>query len=123
MTFQTMADGLCMVRLILLQVIHHPTAYMPEMAMCQMGMYMLCHPSHYYKYVEEDLLYTGESYESFIYNLQCIPLQHVGGRSNCCSLWRHVEYRHQYCIADYQKTVPFIPQQKSTRCCVSMQWQ
>ena len=53
-----------MVRAILLQVIHHPTAYMAEMAMRQAAMYMLRHPSHYYKYVEEDLLYTGESYES-----------------------------------------------------------
>ena len=58
-----------MVRAILLQVIHHPTAYMPEMAMCQAAMYMLRHPSRYYKYVEEDLLYTGESYESSVYNV------------------------------------------------------
>ena len=32
-------------------------------------MFMLHHPSRYYKYVEEDLLYAGESYESFVYNV------------------------------------------------------
>ena len=32
-------------------------------------MFMLRHPSRYYKYVEEDLLYAGESYESFVYNV------------------------------------------------------
>ena len=39
------------------------------MAMRQAAMFMLRHPSKYYKYVEEDLLYTGESYESFVYNV------------------------------------------------------
>ena len=61
-TFQTTADGLCMVRAILQQVVHYPTVYMPDMAMRQAAMFMLHHPSRYYKFVEEDLLYTGESY-------------------------------------------------------------
>ena len=39
------------------------------MAMQQAAMYMLRHPSRYYKFMEEDLLYAGESYESFIYNV------------------------------------------------------
>ena len=58
-----------MVRAILQQVVHHPTVYTAEMAMRQAAMFMLRHPSKYYKYVEEDLLYTGESYESFVYNV------------------------------------------------------
>ena len=58
-----------MVRAILQQVVHHPTVYTAEMAMRQAAMFMLRHPSKYYKYVEEDLLYTGKSYESFVYNV------------------------------------------------------
>ena len=68
-TFQTTADGLCMVRAILQQVVHHPTVYTPDMAMRQATMFMLCHPSRYYKFMEEDLLYAGESYESFVCNV------------------------------------------------------
>ena len=58
-----------MVRAILQQVIHHPTAYTPDMAMHQATMYMLRHPSCYYKFMEEDLLYASESYESLVYNV------------------------------------------------------
>ena len=58
-----------MVRAILLQVIHHPHAYSPDMAMRQVAMHMLCHPHRFYKYLEQELLETGESYESYCYNI------------------------------------------------------
>ena len=58
-----------MVRAILLQVIHHPHAYSPDMAMRQVAMHMLHHPHRFYKYLEQELLETGESYESYCYNI------------------------------------------------------
>ena len=39
------------------------------MAMRQVGMYMLRHPHRYYKYIEQELIDTGESYESYCYNV------------------------------------------------------
>ena len=58
-----------MVRAILLQVVHHPHAYTPDMAMRQVAMHMLRHPHRFYQYVEQELLETGESYESYCYNI------------------------------------------------------
>ena len=67
--FQTTPDGLCMVRGILQQVIHHPTQYTVEMAMHQVALPMLKHQNRYYQYVEDDLLKAGESYESYCVNI------------------------------------------------------
>ena len=67
--FQTAPDGLCMVRAILMQVPHHPHNYTAEMAMRQVALYMLCHPYKYFKCVEQELLRSGESYESYCYNV------------------------------------------------------
>ena len=58
-----------MVRGILQQVLHHPTEYTTEMAMCQVALHMIKHPNRFYQYVEEDLLKAGESYESFCVNV------------------------------------------------------
>ena len=58
-----------MVHAILLQVIHHPHTYTPDMAMRQVAMHMLRHPHRFYKYLEQELLETGESYESYCYNI------------------------------------------------------
>ena len=66
---QVEPDGLCMARAILLQVVHDPHKYSAEMLMRQAGMYMLRHPYKYYKALEIELLKTGESYESYCYNV------------------------------------------------------
>ena len=39
------------------------------MAMRQAALYMLCHPYKYFKCVEQELLRSGESYESYCYNV------------------------------------------------------
>ena len=67
--FQTVPDGLCMARAILMQVPHHPHNYTAEMAMRQVALYMLRHPYKYFKCVEQELLRSGESYESYCYNV------------------------------------------------------
>ena len=66
---QTVPDGLCMARAILEQVVHHPHAYGPEMAMRQVGLHLIRHPYKFYPLVEQELLETGESYESFCWNV------------------------------------------------------
>ena len=58
-----------MVRGILQQVIHHPTAYTAEMAMRQVAFHMLKNANRFYKYYEEQLLRAGESYESYVVNI------------------------------------------------------
>ena len=58
-----------MVRAILQQVPHHPHAYTAEMAMRQTAMYLLRHPHRYYRFLEQELLETGESYELYCYNV------------------------------------------------------
>ena len=58
-----------MVRGILQQVVHHPTAYTAEMAMRQVAFHMLRNPNRFYKFYEENLLKAGESYESFVVNV------------------------------------------------------
>ena len=68
-TFQTVPDGLCMAQAILMQIVHHPHNYTPKMAMRQVALYMLPHPYKYFKYVEQELLRSGESYESYCYNV------------------------------------------------------
>ena len=58
-----------MVRGILQQVVHHPTAYTAEMAMRQVAFHMLKNPNRFYKFYEEHLLRAGESYESYVVNV------------------------------------------------------
>ena len=67
--FQTTADGLCLARSILQQVIHHPHAYTPELLMKQAALHMIRHPYRFYKYLEQELTETGESYESYCVNV------------------------------------------------------
>ena len=90
------------------------------MAMHQAAMYMLRHPSRYYRFMEEDLLFTGESYESFVYNVfHC----NVWGDDLIAAVFGDMwNIAISIVSPTAKKTVPFIPQQKSTRCCVSMQW-
>ena len=52
-----------------MQIVHHPHNYTAEMAMCQAALYMLRHPYKYFKCVEQELLRSGESYESYCYNV------------------------------------------------------
>ena len=52
-----------------MQIIHHPHNYTAEMAMCQVALYMLRHPYKYFKCVEQELLRSGELYESYCYNV------------------------------------------------------
>ena len=66
--FQTATDGLCLSALILNQIYHH-LDYMPEMAMHQAGFHMLWNPSKFYKSIEQELSESGESYESYCYNV------------------------------------------------------
>ena len=58
-----------MARAILSQVAHDPHKFTPEMLMHQAGMYMLKNPYRYYKPLEIELLKTGESYESYCFNV------------------------------------------------------
>ena len=39
------------------------------MAMCQVGLHMLKHPEKFYTSIENELIETGESYESYCYNV------------------------------------------------------
>ena len=54
---------------ILMQVVHDPHKYTPELLMRQAGMYMLKNPYRYYKALEYELIKTGESYESYVFNV------------------------------------------------------
>ena len=54
---------------ILMQVVHDAHKYTPELLMCQVSMYMLKNPYRYYKALEYELIKTGESYESYIFNV------------------------------------------------------
>ena len=46
-----------------------PYKFTPEMLMCQAAMFMLKNPYKYYKPLEIELLHTGESYESYCFNV------------------------------------------------------
>ena len=52
-----------------MQIVHHPHNYTAEMAMHQAALYMLRHPYKYFKCVEQELLWSSESYESYCYNV------------------------------------------------------
>ena len=52
-----------------MQIVHHPHNYTAEMAMRQVALYMLCHPYKYFKCVKQELIRSGESYESYCYNV------------------------------------------------------
>ena len=58
-----------MARAILSQVAHDPHKFTPEMLMCQAAMFMLKNLYKYYKPLEIELLCTGESYESYCFNV------------------------------------------------------
>ena len=60
--------GICLPAAILNQVVTH-VSYTPEMAMRQAGFHMLRHPHKFYKVIEQELLDTGESYESYCYSV------------------------------------------------------
>ena len=66
---QTAADGLCLPRAILQQVLHHKHTYTPEMAFRQVALHMLHHPSKFYCYMEQEFAETGEYYESYVTNI------------------------------------------------------
>ena len=61
-------DGLCLSASILNQICHH-LDYTPEMAMRQAGFHMLQNPNKFYKSIEQELSESGESYESYCYNV------------------------------------------------------
>ena len=67
--FQVEPDGLCMARAILSQVAHDPHKFTPKMLMHQATMFMLKNLYNYYKPLEIELLHTGESYESYCFNV------------------------------------------------------
>ena len=52
-----------------MQIIHHPHNYTAKMAMLQAALYMICHPYKYFKCIEQELLQSSESYESYCYNV------------------------------------------------------
>ena len=54
---------------ILMQVVHDPHKYTAESLMCQAAMHMLRNPYRYYEALEMQLIRTGESYESYVYNV------------------------------------------------------
>ena len=59
-----------MARAIVSQVAHDPHKFTPEMVMCQAAMFMLKNLYKYYKPLEIELLCTGESYESYCFNVR-----------------------------------------------------
>ena len=61
-------DGFCLGRAILLQIVHHPD-FTPEMANRMAGLHMVRNPHKFYKLIEFELQKTGESYESYCYNV------------------------------------------------------
>ena len=112
--FQTVPDGLCMARAILMQVPHHPHNYTAEMAMQQVALYMLHHPYKYFKCVEQELLRSGESYESYCYN---VFNKNVWGDDLIAAFFRrYVEYRNIHRYAHSQETYFTLAQQRNTRC-------
>ena len=54
---------------ILMQVVHDPHKYTAESLMRQAAMHMLRNPYRYYEALEMQLIRTGESYESYVYNV------------------------------------------------------
>ena len=54
---------------ILKQVVHDKHAYTSEMAMRQVAFHILRNPNVFYPYIEQELLETGESFESYCYNI------------------------------------------------------
>ena len=54
---------------ILMQVVHDPHKYTAESLMRQAAMHMLRNPYGYYEALEMQFIKTGESYESFVYNV------------------------------------------------------
>ena len=113
--FQTVPDGLCMARAILMQVPHHPHNYTAEMAMWQVVLYMLRHPYKYFKCVEQELLRSGKSYESYCYN---VLNKNVWGDDLIAALGfrQYVEYRNIHFYACSQETYFALAQQRNTRC-------
>ena len=66
--FQITPDSHCLASAILSQIVHHNN-YTCEMAMRQVGFHMLKHPEKFYTSIENELIETGESYESYCYNV------------------------------------------------------
>ena len=67
--FQVEPNGLCMASAILMQVVHDPHKYTAESLMRQAVMHMLRNQYRYYEALEMQLIRTGESYESYVYNV------------------------------------------------------
>ena len=111
--FQTVPDGLCMARVILMQVPHHPHYYTAEMAMWQVTLYMLRHPYKYFKCVEQELLRSGESYESYCYN---VFKKKIWEDDLIAAVFGDVEYRNIHHYARSQETYFTLAQQSNTRC-------
>ena len=54
---------------ILKQVVRHPSAYTDELAMRQVALHIMKHPEKFYPLLENELLETGESFESYCVNV------------------------------------------------------
>ena len=67
--YQVTADGLCLPRVILKQVVYHQHAFTPEMLFRMAAFQMIRNPRKYYHLIEWELVQTGESYESYCTNL------------------------------------------------------
>ena len=61
-------DGFCLTNAILLQIVHHPD-FDAAMANKMAGVHMIRNPHKFYKLLEYELQRTGESYESYCYNV------------------------------------------------------
>ena len=53
----------------LMQVVHDPHKYTPKLLMRQAAMHMLRNPYRYYKPLEHQLTKSGESFESYVFNV------------------------------------------------------
>ena len=54
---------------ILKQVVRHPSAYTDELAMRQVALHIIKNPEKFYPLLENELLETGESFESYCVNV------------------------------------------------------
>ena len=54
---------------ILKQVVRHPSAYTDDLAMRQVALHIIKNPEKFYPLLENELLETGESFESYCVNV------------------------------------------------------
>ena len=75
---------------------------MAECALRQAALHMMRHPGCYYPCIEQQLLETGESFESYVCNIYHGKVW--GDDLVAAGIWGHVEYFNLDYNADFQNT-------------------